>query len=159
MSPLLCCARLPDGQTALSSLTFPMLARYKQTSTCLLYLTQTERTRLAPPTHRFPAPSPSTTSPPKDSHRPQEAPTHLHPPIEHPQQVSEAAHARARHHCGLNIAKPITGARPIRTATPAFNRQVHRHPAHIHITGLVESTRALATRRPEKVEKSGGRSR
>lgn len=136
-----------------------MLARHKQTSTCLYYLIQTANTRPVPRTRQFLARSPSIPIPQKDSRRPQKASTHPQAPIEHLQQVTAAAHARARHHHPLNIATPSNGTRHIRTATPAFNRQVHRHPVHIHITGLVESTRALATRHPEKVEKSGGRSR
>ena len=131
----------------------------QQTSTCLCYLIQTERTHPASPTRRFLARSPTMTIPPNHSHRPQEAPTPPRHPIKHLQQVPAVAHAPARHHRSLNMAKPSHIVRHIRTATPAFNRQVHRHPARIHITRLVELTRALATGRPAKVEKSGGRSR
>jgi len=147
-----------DWQTGLSSLTLTMLARCTQISTCLYYLIHTERTRLAPPNLLCLAHSPTVTIP-SNSRRPQKVPTRPRHPIEYLQQVPAAAHARARHHRCLNIAKPNHRARPIRRGTPAFNRQAHRHPARIHITGLVESTRTPTTRRPAKVEKSGGRSR
>ena len=80
-----------------SSLTFPVLTHYKQTSTYLYQLIQTESTHLAPGTHPFLACSPTITSPPKNSHHPQEASTHPHPPIEHLQQVSTAVHAQVCH--------------------------------------------------------------
>ena len=88
-----------------SSLTFPVLTHYKQTSTYLYQLIQTESTHLAPGTHPFLACSTTITSPPKNSHHPQEASTHPHPPIEHLQQVSTAVHAQVCHRCHLNMAK------------------------------------------------------